>query len=326
MCLRHFLSFLMVIVIGSAAAQSLDRLEQGFDKRREEAADLRDDQLDKLKKSYAMALGRLLEKLKGGGSLDSVLPVHEELEALKEDAGALPDIPDKAPAELNQMRARYEESRHNILKAHAVTLTDLADKMKTALELQEEERTKAGKIKEAVTTRYVRERLEKDEEIIAARNLLKRDQTGEKIGGKDAWRSLLTEKATVVTEAERKVAVLSDVRPEHNPLMPFVTALKGLRTKPERILMTHAPAVIQYDLSEKVTHIRGKIYLGSAGGSVRFVIEADGKQVFDQAIMRKEDSASFELDFKPTKKIRLIVDPVDTPTHDWAAWLDPEIR
>lgn len=317
---------LLFVIIGSAFAQSLEKLQDGFDSRRQQAAELRDDQLRKLNTSYTTAVERLLEKIKGSGSLDAVLPVHKEIEALKDKADTLPDIPEKAPVELKQLRAKYEESQDKILRTHAASLVDLADKMNVALEKQETDFTKAGNIKEAVTVRELRGDIATDEEIIAARASLKLGAPESGGRARAEWRLLFAEKATVVTQVARKVAVLAEIQPDHNPLEPFVTALKGLPTKPQRVLMSAAPAVVQYELKERATRVRGKAHLANPAGSVRFAIEADGKQVFEGVIQRKVDSIPFEVEFAASKSIRLIVDPLPDGVHNWSAWFDLEVR
>jgi hypothetical protein len=157
----------------AASAQSLDRLNKSFDQRCEQAATARDAQLDKLNASYAAALQRLLEKTKASGKLDAALPVQQEIEALKQGGGRFPEIPAGAPGELGQLRAKYQDGRHQILKTHATTLVDLADKMDAALKAREAELTKAGKLEDAVAARLTREGLARDRDFLDARDLLK---------------------------------------------------------------------------------------------------------------------------------------------------------
>ncbi|MCF7734171.1 MAG: hypothetical protein K9N23_20980 [Akkermansiaceae bacterium] len=174
--MRHFITLtalLALSVAATATAAPVDRLRQSFDQRCEQAATERDTQLDKLNASYRGALERLLEKTKASGKLDAALPVHQEIEAVKQGGAKLPEIPTDAPGELSQLRTKYQDGRYQILKTHAATLVGLADTMDAALKAREAELTKAGKLKDAVFARDTRESLAKDRDFLAARDLLK---------------------------------------------------------------------------------------------------------------------------------------------------------
>jgi hypothetical protein len=137
---------------------------------RYDAANLsRDEQLKKLDASYLAALNRQVEKAKATGKLDAVIPILDEVQAVKNAADPLPDLPSTASAELKQMRAKHAEARAKILKSHAEAVTSLADKMTAALKAQESELTKAGKIDDALAAKHMRESLEKDEGLIRIR-------------------------------------------------------------------------------------------------------------------------------------------------------------
>ena len=175
--MRIVIALLISFCAFAATAQTVDPLRQSFDQRCEQAATARDKQLDQLTASYQTALERLLEKTKATGKLDSVLPIHQELEALKQAPVKLPTLPEAA-SELRSLRAKYLDGRQQILKTHATTLGGLADKMEAALKTREAELTKAGKIAEAVAARETREGLALDSEVRAARDLLKLGGTG----------------------------------------------------------------------------------------------------------------------------------------------------
>ena len=171
MRLLTLIAALISLSAANASAQAVDQLRQSFDQRCEQAATLRDDQLDKLKQSYQAALERLLDKTETAGNLDAALPIHQELEALKQGTATLPVLPDNA-GELKSMRTKYLDTRQQILKTHATALVGLADKMETALKAREAELTKAGKIADAVAARETREELAKDPDVRSARDLL----------------------------------------------------------------------------------------------------------------------------------------------------------
>jgi hypothetical protein len=173
-------SIILAISLGTlCAAQSVDQLRQSFDQRCEQAATTRDEQLEKLAKSYQTALERLLEKTRTAGNLDAALPIHQELEALKQAVINLPPLPESA-TELKPLRTKYLDSRQQILRTHATTLSGLADKMEAALKAREAEFTKAGKIPDALAARETREELARDTDVRAARDLLKLGGAGGK--------------------------------------------------------------------------------------------------------------------------------------------------
>ena len=171
MRLLTLLTAWITLSAANAPAQSVDQLRQSFDQRCEQAATSRDDQLDKLSKSYQAALERLLEKTKTAGNLDATLPIHQELEALKQGTATLPPLPDNV-GELKPMRAKYLDTRQQILKTHATALVGLADKMEATLKAREAELTKSGKIADAIAARETREGLAKDPGVRSARDLL----------------------------------------------------------------------------------------------------------------------------------------------------------
>ena len=169
--MRSILLMIAILTL-AAAAQTVDSLRQGFDQRCEQAANARDEQLGQLTTSYQAALTRLLEKIKSTGKLDAALPIHQELEALKQVTVELPPLP-AAATDLKPLREKYLDSRQQILKTHATTLGSLADKMEAALRAREADFTKAGKIPDAVAARETREELERDPDVRSARDLLK---------------------------------------------------------------------------------------------------------------------------------------------------------
>jgi hypothetical protein len=120
--------------------------------------------------------------------------------------------------------------------------------------------------------------------------------------------------------------ILSEIRPTTKVLNAFTTHLEGLRDKPETILMSIPPAVLDFKLPQHVTQIRGKLMLAHQSGSVHFKIHAGKNLIFDQIIANEAKNQSFDIKFEPTKQLRLEADPMGSETHDWAAWLNPEVR
>lgn len=171
--MRIILILHLLAVAIPVAAQSVDQLRKSFDEHRERTAAVRDGQLEKLSESYLGGLQRLLDKTKASGKLDTVLPVHEEIEAVKHGDAELSPLPEAAMPELKQMRAKFQDGRHQILKTHATALDALAAKMESALRAREADLTKTGKIDEAVAARESLADMAKDKDLLAARDLLK---------------------------------------------------------------------------------------------------------------------------------------------------------
>ena len=321
--LLTFLTALAMLVPGLSCADALEDLHKSFMSRYDAANTLRDEQIKKLDASYLSALERMQDKAKSSGNLDSVVPILDEIQAVKTAADPVPELPANATGELKQMRAKHTESRSKILKAHAETVTGLFGKMDQALKSQEVELTKAGKIDAALAAKHMRESLAADQGATAAREFL--DAASSK-SSSTAWRSLLKEPMEVTKKGLWDPCILSEIGPEKKVLVPFADMLKTQRERPDQILMGHAPAITEFSLSKHATQIRGKIFLGNVAGNARFTIHAGKKVVFDQVMANKAEAQSFEASFDPTKTLTLGIDPLEADNNDWCAWLAPEIR
>jgi hypothetical protein len=164
------LTALAMLVPGLSCADALEDLHKSFMSRYDAANTLRDEQIKKLDASYLAALERMQDKAKSTGNLDSVVPILDEIQAVKTAADPFPELPANATSELKQMRGKHTESGSKILKTHAETITGLFGKMDQALKSQEVELTKAGKIDAALAAKHMRESLAQDQGITAARN------------------------------------------------------------------------------------------------------------------------------------------------------------
>ena len=70
----------------------LEKLQTSFMARYDEANSTRDEQLKQLEASYLGALERHLDKVKASGDLKVVVPVRDEIEAMKATPGSLPSL------------------------------------------------------------------------------------------------------------------------------------------------------------------------------------------------------------------------------------------
>lgn len=92
-------------------------------------------------------------------------------------------------------------------------------------------------------------------------------------------------------------------------------------------LFAHAPSKYFFDLGGKWKSLNGEAGLHTAHqpfGSVRFIINADGKEVFRSEIIRGAKKAAYKINVANVRKLELIVDPTaDGKSNDWGLWLDP---
>jgi hypothetical protein len=314
----------MLLLTLRVAGGPLDELKINFQTRCDFAEADRDLQLKKLDASYLAALDRQVEKTKATGKLDAVMPLIGEVQAVKDGKDPLPELPEGASLELKQMRAKHAEARAKILKSHAEAVTSLADKMVAVLKAKEQELTKAGKFDEALTAKRMRESLEKDEEIVAAK---RNANAKNSMAGSDiAWRPLSSESMTVLKRGLYDVCYLDKIGPETKVLDPFVTTLKEIQKKNENILIATPNCAMEFGSEKPMRQLRGSVLLAHGGGGVNFVVKIDGQPAYTKAIEREAKAVAFEINFEPTNTIRLEVDSMGDETHDWSAWIGLEAR
>lgn len=171
---RVYIGIVAVVLASTAClADSIKDLEKSYLSRYDEANGKRTSQLEKLQSSYLTAIKRDMAKVQSSGKLEAVIPYRDEIAFIEEGKDPLPALPETTSYQLKKMRGKYVEARQNILVTHATALVGLADKMIEVLEQRETEFTKAGKIDEALKAKKLRETYAADEEISAARNVLK---------------------------------------------------------------------------------------------------------------------------------------------------------
>lgn len=301
----------------------MTKLHEGFISRYDEINATANKSKETLQAGYLGALARLQEQLQKTGKIEAVLPLLDEISAAKSGVDPLPALPASANRDLKLLRDKYSASRHAVETKRAKEVVAIVEKMEDALKTQEAELTKAGKFDAALAAKRMRDSLAQDQGIASAKELTAADTAKSNVEG---WRSLLEEEMEVKTKNRRQTCVLSKIRPEDNPLGPFVEILKQLKEKPERILMSHAPAMVEFRLAKHATQVHGKIMLANGGGSVRFKIHVGNKCVFEKSIEGEVKTLPFEAQFEPAKLLQLEVDGIDSIDGDWSAWLAPEIR
>jgi len=95
-------------------------------------------------------------------------------------------------------------------------------------------------------------------------------------------------------------------------------------------LYAHAPSKYVFDLGGKWKHLAGEAGLHTLEqpyGSVAFIINADGREIFHSRVIRGGKKAAYDVDVTGVRKLELIVDPAgDGKSNDWGLWLDPMLE
>jgi hypothetical protein len=72
---------------------------------------------------------------------------------------------------------------------------------------------------------------------------------------------------------------------------------------------------------------RTNLSLAHARGNVSFTVLADGREIKKEALSGAIQTKPFECTFPRTREIELQVKYNGTkPDHDWASWINPEVR
>jgi hypothetical protein len=92
-------------------------------------------------------------------------------------------------------------------------------------------------------------------------------------------------------------------------------------------IYAHAPAMHRYDLAGRWKRLRGECGLPTQrGGSVVFVIKADGRELFRSPTLNPGKTVSFDIDVAGAQTLELVTeDAGDGNGADWAVWLGPKL-
>jgi len=92
-------------------------------------------------------------------------------------------------------------------------------------------------------------------------------------------------------------------------------------------IYAHAPAQHIYQLDGKWKKLKGQCGLAeNSPGSVRFVIKADGKELWKSPVMHANELQSYDVKVSSKKNLELIVeDGGDGNRSDWGLWLEPTL-
>ena len=135
--------------------------------------------------------------------------------------------------------------------------------------------------------------------------------------------------------AEAQTFTLSDLKPDFasvgwlKPVLGRVPHPDALFECGSQIftsgIYAHAPAEHRYELSGQWKMLSGRCGMYDRNnGSVVFVIEGDGKELFRSGLTRNGGLPRFEVSVEGVKELRLIVeDGGDGSSNDWGLWLEP---
>lgn len=302
----------------------LEKLQTAFMARYDEANATRDEQIKKLETSYLGALERHLEKVKASGDLKVVVPVRDEIEAMNAAPASLPSLKDGADDDLKAMRAKYATAREGVQRQHAGTLIELSDKMEAALQAQEKELTRAGKIDDALAVERMRETLAKDAGILAARERAEAEPSAALAGKPGKWELLLKQGMKVEEQGMHPVGTLSEVAKEGRGFWSRLLT-GGDEEDADDVLVTPSPARVSFKPERAVREIRGKVRRAFPEVSVTVRVKADGKEVFEKTLDWETDEARIDVEFAPASGIEIEVDG-DGRRAAWIYWTDFESR
>jgi hypothetical protein len=89
-------------------------------------------------------------------------------------------------------------------------------------------------------------------------------------------------------------------------------------------IYAHAPAIHRYRLGGAWARLTGECGLPDGGGSVVFVIRADGREVFRSKVVGPGRPADFDIDLSGVDELELLTeDAGDGKAADWGVWLAP---
>lgn len=306
-------------------AADLGSLQSSFINRYDEMNATRDSQLKTLQSSYAGALDRHLDKIKAGGEIEKAIPVRDEIEAVKANTQPLPEIPKTADPELQNMRTKYLGARSKVITTHAESLVALADKMNQALEGEEKDLTRNGKLDDALAAKRMRETLSEDQGIASARKLLENTSSNiEKEPQEPAkWKLLLKQRMKVEEQGENEVGALSEVAQGERRFWSQI--LTGGAEDPDEILVTPSSCKVSFSPRDAVTELSGKVDTAFPGARANVRIKAGGKVIFEQKIGGRGGGAWVAETFDPAETVEIEVESAGDRST-WVYWTNLKTR
>lgn len=130
-----------------------------------------------------------------------------------------------------------------------------------------------------------------------------------------------------LSDAKWESARVGWLRPTVNRLPNDSVALMVGGELFARGIYAHAPSAYVYDLGGKWNRVSGQAGLADGnGGSVVFVIQGDGKELWRSSKIGDSRLASYDVDVSGVKQLTLSVeDAGDGTGSDWGVWAEPRL-
>lgn len=305
-------------------AAKIQDWQASYQQRCEEADEECQISLNKLRVSYREALLRHMDKVKGSGKLELVLPVSEEIKALEDGVSSLPALSDGAGEGLKTMREIYEAARDEVRLKRLKTIVELTETLDQALLKREQDLIRSGDIEEAQQARHLREALAKDPDVVEGRRVLMAVEDAAK-PGLGGWIPLQSQQMKVISKGAEPVGVLSDLIKQEGPRATQDLA-GGTGADPSTVLVTPAPCVIRFNLRQRASKLRGTVRLGIPNGDAKVRIRVGGEKVYEKYLKRDLRDDKFSLNFSPSREIEIEVDMNGHPGSDAIYWTGLEVR
>jgi hypothetical protein len=134
-----------------------------------------------------------------------------------------------------------------------------------------------------------------------------------------------TEKELALSQVRPQQASVGWLRPTYDHLPGTDVLLGSEGDLYARGLFAHAPARHAYQLGGKWQTLKGKAGLAQGNdGSVVFVIEGDGRELWRSPLVKPGNLQSYEVSVKDVQQLQLRVeDGGDGAGSDWGLWLEP---
>jgi hypothetical protein len=134
-------------------------------------------------------------------------------------------------------------------------------------------------------------------------------------------------KTLALSQASPAQAKVGWLKPAYDHLPRREAVIESGGRMYETGIYAHAPALHRYDLAGKWRRLRGECGLPTqSGGSVVFVIKADGRELFRSAKLGPGKTVAYDVDLAGVQALELVTaDAGDGNGADWGVWLAPEL-
>lgn len=134
-------------------------------------------------------------------------------------------------------------------------------------------------------------------------------------------------KTLALSQASPVQARVGWLKPAYDHLPRPEAVIESAGRMFETGIYAHAPALHRYDLAGKWRRLRGECGLPTqSGGSVVFVIKANGRELFRSPELGPGKTTAYDVDLAGVDALELVTeDAGDGNGADWGVWLTPEL-